>query len=386
MEEAGYQQVARQHKKLTGDVNLIDYDELKQSFGWVDSLIKMSSRLKIIGCSALSILHCDRMLNSGVCINGHVSSPDNFCVPCAHFFDNKVHSTETIAEFLITGLRQHVIQRDAKSHKYALSGSIIYLIIYLKDGLFNYIVYLSEEPINELIQVLKNQREFNESFDFIYTVVGRTVTEEEIYPYTRTQQIICFKNIVLYCNENQFSAPVLSTIDNYGKLANSLTIKVSEKILPKPVSHKVPALSSLILMLDRPLDEGDRLKEKLFDSLIKLRDYPEKLKEELSEILGTSNLSDINEYCSNPLDSSIEIAKSFIQSKLSEINLLSVYKFIDLWYSETQYERINEITEFIKEVETEREKAYQSILSSINTTEPDLLLNEIDDAGFGLFD
>ena len=280
MKADGYQQISRQHKKATGDINLIDYDELKQSFELVDNLTKMSNRLKIVGCTAFSILHCERMLNNGVCINGRVSGPDNFCVPTTNFFDNKVHSNETIADFLITGLRHQVIQKDAKSYRYALSGSIIYLLIYVNKGLFNYIIYLSEEPISGLIQTLTDQTEFNNHFDFIYTVVGRTITEEEIHPYIRTERGICFKDIVLYCNENQFSAPVLSTTRRYGTLIKKFR-ESEDNSPPKLESSSILPLSSLLLQLYLPLDK--ELNEKLFDTPIRRGDDSRQLKEALIE-------------------------------------------------------------------------------------------------------
>jgi len=121
--------MAKAHKTMTEDVNFIQYDELKDLYECVDDLAKMTRRLQIVGTSAFSILRDDRKLNTGVCIQGHVSQPDNLFVPMANFFDEKIVPIETIAEYLTTGSRQTVIPMDIKNHRYALTGSIIFSLL-----------------------------------------------------------------------------------------------------------------------------------------------------------------------------------------------------------------------------------------------------------------
>ena len=178
---------------------------------------------------------------------------------------------------------------------------------------------------------------------------------------------------------------MLSTIRKYEELVTKLTVNVSCKTLPKFVSYKVPALSSLILPLYPPLDADELINTQLFDKLVKLRDNPDELSEELSDLLQTTDSSVTREFCAFPLDAAFKIAKSFIESNLSKINLLAVYEFIDLWYSETEDERIHELSAFIKQVETEKEEVYQSVLSGINSTDSENLYDDTE-YGFGLFD
>ncbi len=124
MHDDGYRETARVHKKATGDVNLIDYEELRQRCKCVDDLWKMSDRLSVIGVSALDRLDDYRKLITGVCIHGHVR---NMFVTAGNFYDTKVHATELVASFLTTGTKGRT--HDANTHRYALRGSVIYLIV-----------------------------------------------------------------------------------------------------------------------------------------------------------------------------------------------------------------------------------------------------------------
>lgn len=210
--EEGYKLLVKRHKKATGDVNMIDYDELRQILDAVDGLEKMSRRLQVVGTSAQSVLNDYKKLNTGVCIEGHVTNPDNLYLPSSNFMDNKVFSTETVAEVLVNGIKPPIMIQDLKTRRYSLSGSIIYLLIYKRHDEFDYMVFMSEEPIGDLIRAIKNQVETSGDFDFIYTVLARTNTEEESVPYIQTVEGVYFKDVIVYCNETQFSAPVLRTL------------------------------------------------------------------------------------------------------------------------------------------------------------------------------
>ncbi len=208
MHDDGYRETTRYHKKATGDVNLIDYEELKQRCKCVDDLSKMSNLLSMIGVSALDILDDYRKLITGVCIHGRVR---NMFATTANFYDGKVHPPETVANFLTTGVRCQTLFEDAKTHRYALRGSVIYLIVYKRNGIFDYILYASEEPISQLIHVLLCRTELPDEFDFIYTVIGRTNTEDNSYPYVVTPTGVYLRDVLLYPNECQFSQPILET-------------------------------------------------------------------------------------------------------------------------------------------------------------------------------
>ena len=213
MKESTYKESVKNHKSLTNSFNFIDYDELKQIYEYVDSLFKMSGRLKVIGCAATSILYDQRKLNTGVCIDGQITEPDNLFVPTFHLFDNKIHDVQFICDFLLTGSRNrhYFSHQDTCLRKYAMSGSIIYLILYKRKSVYDYIIYVSEEPIQPLIQTIIENIEFATDFDFIHTVIGRTNTREESTPYVITHSGFYFKSVILYCNENSFTKPILLT-------------------------------------------------------------------------------------------------------------------------------------------------------------------------------
>jgi hypothetical protein len=221
MRDDGYRESVRFHKKATGDSNLIDYEDIRHRCKCVDDLWKMSRRTKIIGVSALDILHDERKLITGVCMQGQVRSQHSMFVPASNFYDTKVHPMESVADFLTTGLKCQTLFDDAKTHRYALRGSIIYLIVYIRDGIFDYVLYVSEEPVAQLVQLLLDRTERTGQFDLIYTVIGRTNTEDNSYPYTVTPDGVYLRDALLYCNECQFSQPVLATYERLHDLLAS---------------------------------------------------------------------------------------------------------------------------------------------------------------------
>ena len=207
-----YKDALKHHHETTKTWNLIDYDELKNTFEYVDSLRKMSNRLKIIGTSSSSIKHEWKRLNIGVCIQGQVSNPDNVFIPITNFVDTKVHDLKEISDFLTLGIKKpYHFNYNRQSCRYALGGSILYLLIVKRNDTFDYIVLLSEEPISVLNQALMDEVKCGLDFDYIYTVIGKTNTKDDSIPYIITSEGIAFKDIILYCNENSFSLPVIST-------------------------------------------------------------------------------------------------------------------------------------------------------------------------------
>ena len=218
----GYNQMMANHKKVTGDINLIDYDELKESLEMVNDLTKMSERLKVVGISSCSVQNNRRLLNIGVCIQGRVSHPDNLFISSSRFYDSKIDDIATIADFLIHGSKS-TRPSFKTSNRYSLTDSVIYLIIFKRNGVFDYIVYLSEEPINVLNHELIESCKSHAEFDYIYSVLGRTNTKEEVTPYIVTTEGILFKDIVLESNVNSFSMPIISSYYYFRQLFNSLS-------------------------------------------------------------------------------------------------------------------------------------------------------------------
>jgi hypothetical protein len=328
--EKGFKEMAKAHKTMTEDVNFIQYDELKDLYECVDDLAKMTRRLQIVGTSAFSILRDDRKLNTGVCIQGHVSQPDNLFVPMANFFDEKIVPIETIAEYLTTGSRQTVIPMDIKNHRYALTGSIIYLIIYRRNGIFDYIVYISEEPISNLIQSVKDT---TSNFDFIYTTVARTITEEESAPYTVLAGGICFKDVVLYCNENQLSSPILKT---YRQFENIFKGKTSEFFI-----------DSSLHLFSSTLNPGiERSPEvKLVELLLKYKNNPIHLWNRLSSLNVDAN---INALCSNPIKEALLRAELYIREHFSKFDISKLVAFLERWLDLTNTEDIQNLIAYVK--------------------------------------
>lgn len=221
-DEEGYKLMVKRHKKITGDVNMIDYDELLQILNAVDSLEKMSMRLQIVGTIAHSVFNDYKKLNTGVCIDGYVTKPDNLYLPSSHFMDNKVFSTDTVAEVLVNGTKPPVLVGGLKTRRYSLSGSIIYLLIYKVLDNFDFLVFMSEEPISNLITAIRSQANGLSDFDFIYTVLARTNTEDENVPYIETFDGVYLKDAILYCNETQLSKPVLQTLSNVKEILENI--------------------------------------------------------------------------------------------------------------------------------------------------------------------
>jgi len=205
----GYCFMIKHHEQSTRDINLIDYDELKETIKSIDDLWKMSKRLNIIGTSSFSIQNNSKMLSVGVCLRGRVSAPDNMCVPLSKFFDSKVDDISVVTDYLYAGIKTPRYNMK-QTNKYGLSGSGIYLIIFKRNNVWDYIVFLSEESINVLNQALLEVSNLDNDFDYIHTVLGRTNTKDDSIPYTILSVGVLLEDIILYCNENSFSAPVIS--------------------------------------------------------------------------------------------------------------------------------------------------------------------------------
>lgn len=349
MDENGYKEIAKRHKKVTGEFNLIDYEELQQVYECVDDLSKMTRRLQIMGTSSLSILNDDRKLFTAVCVEGHVCSPDRVFVPRSHFFDNKIHSADAIAEFLVTNSRQHITTSVARTYRYGLGGSAIYVLIYKVNGVFNYLVYLSEEPISHLVQALVDQAEFVTGFDFVYTVVGRTICDEESCPYIETPDGVYFKDVVLYPNENRFSLPLLSYLNAFKMLTNAEQLSCSEsedngdELSRCTSSRSLPPLSSLF---------GDDVKnynstdETLFAALVKNHRHRNRLTDQIRNIgLEDSSLYYLSDddLVNRPLQYAFEIGKHFIMEHLGDLDSMLVRDFLRSWYNLTSDEKIKHL-------------------------------------------
>ena len=354
--EDGYKESTKRHKKATGDLNLIDYDELRQSFGYVDNLSKMSNRLQILGSSAFSILNDDRKLNTGVCIHGQITDPDRLFIPGPNFIDGKIHTEAIVADYLVLGSRNQMSQFDTRTYRYAQSGSIIYLLIYIRRGVFHYLVYLSEESIYNLIRAILEIAELDSSFDFIYTVIGRTNTEEESQPYLLTSEGVFLKSTILYSNETQFSSPVLSTRQGFLKAAKAIRSKDSVDRWKSSTGNLeiLPLLSSLFHKdFKKDYNQADVL---LFDALIRSHENTDLLIR-MYDIHWTENSLDLSQdhLISSPRDSAFKIGYNFIKKNLSYLNLPSLLAFINQWEELTGHESIRglktEISEFIKEKE-----------------------------------
>lgn len=377
--DEGFKEISIKHKKMTCDVNLIDYDELRHACEFVNDLYKISTRLQIIGCSAFSILHDSRKLNSGVCIGGYVSNTDNLCVPTANFFDSKVTCFEDIADFLMTGAQQQSLSQDFKSRLYALSGSSIYLVIYTRENVFDYIVLLSEEPIANLIHVIKS-REHVDGFDFIYTIVGHTLTEEESCPYVTTPQTCFFKDVVLYCNENRFSFPVLSTIEdfqNYLEQTQTQTVEVDEEDDSKPCDENT--FEMLKLFAKSSPNSRDKVNALLFEILIKYRDDVSTLYQKLSELSTMSWEFDsrcIEDFCQDPMYAAFKTAEEFIHTNINNLDQMLLDEFLKTWLEFSKDDRIQTLIDFVQQYTQEQLK----LISSVNK-EP-----QMEDDMCGLYD
>lgn len=209
--DSAYMYMLKQHKSSTATLNLIDYDELKATLDLVDSLQNMSNRLKIVGTSSSSIQNNSKNLSIGSCIRGRVSNPDNFFAPLSNFFDTKVNDLTVISDFLVLGIKNsNLSYYDRPLCKYALGGSIIYLLIYKRNDIYDYIVFLSEEPISLLNQCLLEKATCGVEFEYIYTVIGRTNTKDDSIPYTVTSNGVYFRDIILNCNANCFTMPIVA--------------------------------------------------------------------------------------------------------------------------------------------------------------------------------
>ena len=386
MRESTYKETVKNHKSLTHSFNFIDYEELKQIYEYVDSLFKMSGRLKVIGCAATSILYDQRKLNTGVCIEGQIIEPDNLFVPTFHLFDNKIHDVQFICDFLLTGSRNrhYFSHQDTCLRKYAISGSIIYLIIYKRKSLYDYIIYVSEEPIQSLIQTIIENIEFATDFDFIHTVIGRTNTREESTPYTITQSGFYFKSIILYCNENSFTKPILLTyrtlLDGIKRNddddsqdinpSDSSSLYYNEQHLEKEFQSEdtstenlpeeypnIPFLSSCLSFYSS-LDFQEKcitVIDQLFYYMIQHKDNISDAYEQISEILTvhkdlidsivdcSSLLDKINNNQLNPIEEAYNIAAKFLDHFYLNINIDKVQSFLNWWFDITQDENIENL-------------------------------------------
>lgn len=257
--EEGYKTIVKRHKKITGDMNLIDYDELRQILESVDSLNKMSKRLHVVGVSVFRMFHDTKKLNTAVCIGGLVAHPDQLYIPAANFMDNKYFSVETVADVLVNGVRPPPVVQDLKTRRYSLSGSVLYLLIYKRSETFDFLLFLSEDPISELVKAVHGLSEFSANFDFIYTVLGRTKTEEESRPYNQTSEGVYLKNVILYSNETNFTQPVLKSLNTLSKILdernsfdNPLQLEIDKDLEYRPLTYPRSEVKQI-----RPISDDD---------------------------------------------------------------------------------------------------------------------------------
>lgn len=347
MDENGYKEITKRHKKVTSDFNFIDYEELQQTYECVNDLGKMTNRLQILGTSAQSILNDYRKLYAAVCVEGHVQSPDSVFVSRSNFFDSKIYSADAVAEYLVTNSRQHLTTSTAKTHRYGLSGSAIYVLVYKNNNVFNYIVYLSEEPISLLVQALVDQAEFVTGFDFIYTVAGRTICDSESCPYIETPDGVYFKDVVLYSNENRFSMPMLSLFNSFKMLLTEDSDSEnsrSDKESPG-YSHTYRALPLLSSLFGDQTMDYNSVDEQLFDILNNHFDQTELVDQLLDIDLGTSSLYQVSAHdiARHPLVYAFDIGNKFIQNHIKNLDSGLLRIFLRKWYDLTNYEKIKDL-------------------------------------------
>ena len=338
--DENFKQIAKHHKKASSDMCLIDYDELKQCFEQVDDLTKMSMRLQIIGASACSIENNRRRFSIGACLQGRVSNPDNLFVPSSNFFDSKVDHVCTVAEYLVSGRRKKsYLFQDKRSSRYALSGSVIYLVVFKRNGVFSYMVYLSEEPISVLQQAINECETVAKSvdldFDYIYTVVGRTNTKDDSIPYVLTPEGIYFKDIILYCNENGFSSPVLLELKHYIDVCfqDKKTIQ-SQNYISSSLMETRDFLNLKSLFVEYPPPEDIAYAADLFRLLTKYHDRPVLLRHYLNNLKGFDS-SILEDYCLNPLQEALTLGKDFIAKHHDKINQTLLHQLLCDWYIKT---------------------------------------------------
>lgn len=368
--EDTYKEVCKRHKKCTGAINFINYEELRHAIECVSSLSNMSKRLKIVGCTAPSVFSDSGKLNAAVCLQGNVSHPDNFVVERSNFVDTKIDSFETIVEFMTTGIKHQSICTSSKQHRYGLSGCIIYLIILKRADTFDFIIYLSEDPISKLIQYILEFTDTDTNTDFIYTVIGRTCTEEESYPYIICSEGIKFKDIIIECNECCFSQPILSTYKALHSLVQNTiqSNKEALKLLTTEDDTTFPSLKSLFLS-SLPVDYNIN-NDKLFDILVNNRANTSVIPSQLKGVSIDETLLSgysVNSVCKDPSSSTYELVSRFVNTYVPKLDLKSLKIVLSNLYQITRDTRFNEIENRIQSFVQEKENIIEKALTGYTT-------------------
>lgn len=163
--------------------------------------------------------------------------------------------------------------------------------------------------------------------------MARTITEEESAPYTVLAGGICFKDVVLYCNENQLSSPILET---YRQLENVLHGKTS-KLTPE---SSLPPFSST---LNPGIERSPEVK--LVELLLKYKNNPIHLWNRLSSLNVDA---DINALCSNPIKEALLRAELYIREHFSKFDISKLVAFLERWLDLTNTEDIQNLIAYVK--------------------------------------
>ena len=347
-----YKDVCKRHKKCTGDINFINYEDLQSGIECIASLTKMSRRLKIVGCTAHSVLSDNRKLTVGVCLQGHVTHPDNLVVEQSNFFDTKMDSYETIYEYMTTGIRQRSMVSSARQYRYGLGGSIIYLVVFKRGDTFGFIVLLTEEPIGKFIQFILESTETGDNFDFIYTVIGRTNTEEESYPYILRQEGITFKDVIIECNESSFTQPILQTYAVLHNLVqNTLKInKTAVQFLCKDNfdTFQLPPLKSLFH--SSVTIDFDDTNDQLFNLLLRDENDSHSLISKLREFTIEKTMLagvSVDTIAINPKGAAFQLLHKFVETYISKLDFGLLRKYLDNLNNITNEPSVKEIERMV---------------------------------------
>ena len=348
-----YKDVCKRHKKCTGDVNFINYEDLQNGIECIATLTKMSRRLKIVGCTAHSVLSDNRKLTVGVCIQGHVTHPDNLVVEQSNFFDTKMDSYETIYEYMTTGVRQRSMVSSARQYRYGLGGSVIYLVVFKRGDTFGFLVLLTEEPIGQFIQFILESTEPGDNFDFIYTVIGRTHTEEESYPYILRQEGITFKDVIIECNESSFSQPILQTYTAlHNIIHNTQKIKKDALQLLRKDNLDMFQLSPLKSLFHSTVSvDFEDTNDQLFNLLIQENNDSQSLMSKLREItiektmLADMSLETIEQ---NPTGAAFQLLHNFVETYISRLDLDLLRMYLDNLFKITNDPNVKEIESMVE--------------------------------------